>query len=422
MGSVLYDYLNESCFFDENLIASNFSPLTEKQLRKELQKYREFCLNNLDDVYGEIPKDEKKLRVFSGRAGLSIEELKRSALYVEQQIIDDPLFEVTREQDPNREAFSASLGYSSTNLDRKKILEAIRYLKKMTPMVATNYVKLLPISKIYEPPKEIGLNYSKNYFSDFLPEPVLKYFHNRANVRSLFRAGDKWAVAKGLSPCRGIFIDFKEHLGSSGFIYYLQQFQPTEFDKTTGRLEFEITLPEDSPDQKHFEAWVYQSINQSANSFYKNCLSEYAISQECNSSFLTRSQFIYDLFQLLGMSESGIKSHTTSSLFNIDLPFIDQIDIDLLFRIRQEDGEAFQNFRDNLERGFRELRLEKDPQILQLKTENLIHELTEVQVREIDRKMKSLKKIAGSEIVIAAFGLAGAVHTGGCCYCHFSGI
>jgi hypothetical protein len=413
MGSVLYDYLNESCFFDEEYIASSFSQLTEKQLSEELQRYREFCLNNLDEVYGEIPKNEKRLSVFSGRAGISIEELKRSALYVEQQIVDDPLFEMILEQDSNREAFSAALGYSSTNLDREKLLKAVCYLKKITPMVATNYVKLLPISKIYEPPKELGFNYSENYFSDFLPEPVLKYFHSRAKVRSLFRAGDKWAVANDLYPCRGICIDFKEHLGASSFIYYLQQFQATEFDETSGRVKFEITLPEDPPDQKYFNAWVYQSTNQSATSFYKNCLSEYAISQECNSSFLTRSQFVFDLFQLLGLSESGIKSYTTTSLFNIDLPLIDQIDLDLLFRIRQEEGEAFQNFRDNLERGFRELRLEKDPQNLQLKTENLIHELTEVQVREIDRKMKSLKKIAGSEIVIATLGLAGAVHTGG---------
>jgi hypothetical protein len=413
MGTILYDYLNDSCFFDEKLITSNFSSLAENQLTGELQKYREFCLDNLDKIYAEIPKEKRNLSIFAGRTGLSIEELKRSALYVEQQIIDDPLFELTREQDANRQAVSASLGYSTRSLEREELSKAVLFMKKITPMVGTDYVKLLPISKIYEPPQEIGINYSENYFSDFLPKPVLEFFHARANVRSLRRAESNWIVEKHLTPCRGIFIEFQDHPGTDGFIYYLQDFHPLDFDEKSGRVKFEITLPEEPPDQKYFDAWVFQSINQSANSFYKNILSEYAISQECNSSFLTCSQFVFNLLQLLGLSESGIKSHTATSILELDLPLIDEIDLELLMRIRQDDGEAFQNFRDSLERGFMELRLENDPEALKLKTENLIHQLTEIQVREIERKVRSLKRIAGFEIALATLGLAGAVHTGG---------
>jgi len=54
--------------------------------------------------------------------------------------------------------------------------------------------------------------------------------------------------------------------------------------------------------------------------------------------------------------------------------------------IRNNDGEAFQNFRMELEKHLRELRLENDPENLKLKRENLVHELTEVQVHAVNEK------------------------------------
>src|SRR5215831_14559370 len=78
-----------------------------------------------------------------------------------------------------------------------------------------------------------------------------------------------------------------------------------------------------------------------------------------------------NLLNFLGVPDGVIPAHTACSLFSIDLPFLEEIDIATLMRIRTEEGQAFQAFRDALERGFRVLRGENDEEKLRQKTEDL---------------------------------------------------
>ena len=62
--------------------------------------------------------------------------------------------------------------------------------------------------------------------------------------------------------------------------------------------------------------------------------------------------------------------------------------------IRDNDGEAFENFRIDLEKRLREIRLIDDPQLLQSKVKEINHELEVIQVQKINAKMRELKKKA----------------------------
>jgi len=97
----------------------------------------------------------------------------------------------------------------------------------------------------------------------------------------------------------------------------------------------------------------------------------------------------------------------------MNLPFIDGIDIETLMKIRSEDGDAFENFRLEFDKQLRDLRLVSDPSALKTKTENALHELTEVQVHAIDQKIASLKKKLFAEAAIVAASLCGAIQSGG---------
>ena len=55
----------------------------------------------------------------------------------------------------------------------------------------------------------------------------------------------------------------------------------------------------------------------------------------------------------------------------------------------------------------------KDAETLKIKTENIVHELTEVQIRQLDQKITSLKKKFFAEAAIVVGSLCGAIQTGG---------
>jgi hypothetical protein len=58
----------------------------------------------------------------------------------------------------------------------------------------------------------------------------------------------------------------------------------------------------------------------------------------------------------------------------------------------RSDEEAFRRFRLQLEKHFRELRTEADPEKRRLKTENAMHELMEIQLTEVDSAIRRLKR------------------------------
>ena len=92
---------------------------------------------------------------------------------------------------------------------------------------------------------------------------------------------------------------------------------------------------------------------------------------------------------------------------------MENIDIQKLMTIRELDADVFTNFRLEVEKQFRELRTITDPAQLKLKTENIFHELNEVQGQKIKLKMNHLKKQMGVNAALLFGGLIGSVQLGG---------
>src|SRR5690349_14303241 len=97
MGSKTYDFLTDSFLFDSSLVDEQFSSVNETDINRELQRYREFCLSIVPDLYAEISSDPSSLKVFSGTKRVRLDLLKQSAFYIHQHVLYDPLFPFTNE-------------------------------------------------------------------------------------------------------------------------------------------------------------------------------------------------------------------------------------------------------------------------------------------------------------------------------------
>jgi hypothetical protein len=149
MGSKLYDFLTESLLFDDSLIAEGFESVPEREIRNELRNYREYWLNNATEIENEVRVDGSRLNLFSGFERADLRLLTQTALYVDQQILTDPLFDLGRDPNGDVDVFNAVFGLQTPAFDKKGVQDAVRFLKALTPMVAGDYVKFYPTSRFF---------------------------------------------------------------------------------------------------------------------------------------------------------------------------------------------------------------------------------------------------------------------------------
>lgn len=415
MGSVTYNFLNESLFFNKSSLENKFKNESDSRLEKELNDYRQFCIDNYPELTNEIVGKESFLKVFSSTERTPYDLLKQTALYVDQFVIFDPLFKESDFQTDISRVTGQYLGYNQSGLSRSAIYQAAKLLKDISPMVAADYVKVFPLSYHFERPKEIPFNLPVDYYNGILPKPILEFFRENASVNSMKKGENGgWVVDENnLSPCRGIVIDFKETDFSSSLIYHLFETEIIEFNEETGRALIRQNLPETPPNEELFNAWITQSVNSAAKAYFDRVSTETFIASSLNSTYLCDNNFTNNLLKRSFQLKEDIPTYTASQVMNIDLPFLDQIDIQKLMDIRIHEEDVFTNFRLELEKNFRELRGETDEKILRQKAENIFHELNEVQSQKIKTKVEQLKKQRLTNALIGIGGFASSIHTSG---------
>ncbi len=411
MGSIIYDFLTESFLFDQSRYDDEFKGLSDRDLIDELQRYREFCITRLDEITGEAVESPTAMRVFAGLKEVGFQTLKQSALYIHQYVLPDPLFPFS-EKRPNIAAAAVSLlGYHNSDLDRGSLVAALKRMKSLTPMVAANYVKFLPVSRLFEPPEETPLHYSPSQFSDILPPDTLRFLQEKAIVKSLRKHndGEGWIVEECLNRGRAIVIDFKDDQDQHSHIYHYLEQDVLEIDENSRTVQFRLHLPPEPPSPEMFRAWVTQSVNRAAGDLFVRTHTEFKMSAEMRMSFLTDSPLVNELLTRFIPTSGGSSIGIANVLLNVEVPFLDNISVEDLMRIRTEDGEAFENFRNELTKQLWDAQSESDPTRRNEKAQKALHDLGRAQTHQLAMKAREFKKGALSQVVILTAALTGSV-------------
>lgn len=414
MTNRLLEFISESFLFDDSALENRYSSFGEVELLKELENYRVLHLSDAVASEKAVRANTSNLKLFNGSTHSIFSLLKQSALYLDEVVIADPVFPHTHNWSQNAKTMNDFVGAPGGGaINREKLAESAHYLKQLVPMIQAAFVCVLPITALFEPPEVIPYRASLNGFSDVLPEPLLDFYRERAIVEAVKKTDHGMIIDGSNQIGRTIHIRFQDHLGEDARGYLLMEQIVKSVDEKTRQIETVQYMPESPPDKARYDAWVYQSINQTAEHSYKRLLLENSLAEGFGASYLCTTPFTFELLEQFFPDEQTIAENTVNSLLRFDLPLMEQIDVSTLMRIRNEDGEAFQNFRNELDRLFRELRLVADPKELKIKTENAWHELSNVQVANINQKVKHLESQLKLSIVIGAAGLFGAIQTGG---------
>ena len=412
MGSLTYTFLSESFLFDDANITEQYSRFPDAELRAELNRYREYVISNLPQLIREIGTTEGPLRIFVDGNCPSVELLKQSALYMEQLVVSDPIFAVSRPPSHIEGPVRQFIGMTSVvSVDREELARHAAEMKMLTPLVVSGYLKFFPVDYYTEPILRGLGTYSKTGFSDVLPEHVMARYRPKLSVRSIHLSDGNLVLEKDLRIGRRIAISIRDEQPSPLMIYQLARTRIVEINESTGMVRTAMTLPEAPPAIDDFEAWVAQSMYQTAIAHYRRLVQSIFCSDKVDASFLTTSPFTASLLEK-EQSDASLRQSTAESLLTLNLPHLENISIENLARIRA-DRDAFHMFRTELERHWRDLTRETDPTRRQRLAEDAMHELAEVQVARIEQDVKSVRRKVFSEMVVVSSSLTGVILASG---------
>lgn len=418
MSRIIFDFLLDSFLFNPESVSNNFSGFTDDNLKEELSRYRQHILSNLETINKEITQEASSLGAYFDTSSFikpSIETLKQTALYYDRTTLDDPLFTFTQPESDTSNSMAKFAGFSpDSSIDRGKLSKAINFMIETQPMVGIDFLKYAPISLIHEPPQDIPLTYSETLYAERVPGELIGWFHKKVKVLPL-RQKDNGMLfttpGDTLEPCRRIVVQFSNH--SPHMIYHLTAMKATPHPDKPDILKTVQWIPEEAPDQQHFDVWVTQSINQTAGSIFNRIVSDMSFARDTGSMLITNSEFISELLSRHLCEERNIDEDLSRLSFSLDLPFIESISVEDLMRLKQNEGEAFYSFRLNLQRHLRDLRHEKDSGKLAKRMEDVRHELCEVQVREVENKIRKIKKELFGSFIVGTASLATVIPTTG---------
>lgn len=411
MGSTVYSFLSDSFLFNRDALEDQYASFTDGQLGSELEGYRAHILSRLDDIKTEITATQGRLKFLADRDHFSIRRLMQSALYLDQVILPDPLFPLTKRESEDSKVMNRFHNMEvDDTVDRGRLASAAAKMLDLTPMVAANYVKFFPLSFFSEPDDKTPLTYSETGFADVLPAKILDRYREHAEVRSLVKSDKGLIVADSLEVGRRIAVQFRGHYRDETMLYELFRTRDVSSREGKNILSVAMDLPDEPPPRDHFLWWVMQSIHQAARHHCEEVGKNLALAQELDSAYLTASDFTY---ALLGESakQKSVTGFTADCVLNLDLPYIDDISMSDLMSVRENDGDAFQRFRAELEGRLRELRAETDPAVVQSRAEDVMHELAVVQRSEIQQQLARLKKTLPVSVLVG--GLSATMVTGG---------
>jgi len=407
MSHINFDFLTESFLFGSGL-EDKFSSLSDRELEKELNRYREYVISNMEKIRREIIFDSKKISVtiesFSERP--SEELLKQLALYVDVISISDPLFELTEKKSTSTKVMAEYYGMSSDEaIDREKLVAALKYMKGSTILIVCNFVKYIPISYLHEAPLNVPITYDANNYSKSLPEPIMKFLKKNIQVHNTVRTDGGLCVEfdKPLTKGTGLFIHFPDCGVRSGEIVQYQESKVVHFDESTGRATFRFFTP-NNISQDIFNIWLEQSVNKACLHIYDETFQEMYLASRLNTMYLTQSALKAQMMSL-EMGKQSVDTKIANMALQLDVPILVNSKISDIISIRNDYGESFANFRTELGAKLLHLSHIMDDEQLANELQEVSYTINETYINQINQETRSLIRSLGIETAIATGSL-----------------
>jgi len=407
MGSLLFDFLNDSLLFDDERLAENFSGVDDGRLTVELVRYRDHVMSMVADIEEQSKAGDGELAVLGNAQLSSVGELTKAAFYFDTVVLTDPLFSLVP---PSKEVARRAVAISGVDtpwqLDRERVVAAAILMKSLRFAVATGYVRFR-LDLGGQVARDVPFLKSEDLFASLLPEEIRGLYYKAARVDGIERLGATSAFRfTPLSPGTSeIGIRFEDVEGARSGSMWGYRFMETESVPSDDTSKERLRMRQ-VPAGAGLTNWVAQSVNLAAANHFRELEARTERAVTLGTGFLVDSKFEQSV--LAGRRREDIATFGGDCIVNMNVPVLTGVPLDDILRVRADDGLAFANFRSALQGKLRVLRAEQDPAKTRAGVEDAVHELGEIQRIQIARNMQSLKKKALFDAALMVGSLAAA--------------
>ncbi len=414
MSQKALEFLKNSFLFDPISRNNKYKMYSDDELYNELQKYREYILSNADEIRGEVRNDDNKLNVcIESCEKLPTEDMyKQLILYIDQVVIQDPIFDLAEPKSSFSEAMGKLLGLKAhEKVNKNELCDLIDYIVCIIPLIDAGFVVMAPLSRIHER-TEIPILYSPTAFSDEIPKNILDYYRSIAHVKNL-EPTEKGLLVKddeNLHLGTRILIEFTDEDCITGHLYQYMRTKIFDGGKSgTAKIGYR---PADSISEREFAIWVNQSVNQAANTCFDKIYKELIFSKTYGCMYLTQSNIVSKTLNM-AIDRPSKEAELATMGLSLDLPITNQVLMKDLISIRSNYGDAFHNFRTELNSKLLSLDSCSDAESLRRQINAISYELNSIQVQEVEKEYRKISRTLKLDMVSMTGSLVASFATGG---------
>lgn len=404
---------------DDQLRVSDLSKYSPSNLQEILQYYRNDRLINAenDAQVARAPAGQFSALISSLSARNAILPLLPSCITYHRLLTSDPLIRLADVPDDFNRAQRQSLGMEPNPLpDTWRVENALRYFAGLAPLIRDGVITILPIDVIHAPPTYRPITYSEDWFRSAVPQHLHDFVHRSAIISEVAPDPKGGGVVvwdkPPEKPTRGITVAFKNDRPSPHeSVYFLYDQRIIEkIDET--HFKFAQTLDWNSPpDKELFDAWLYQSVNQTILARLSGIAREMSVAERLGATYLTESGFEAELCGMSCGDLTGPGSRVSAVNFlSANSPFLKLEDPSLVARLRSSNPVLFERFQQSLLSVTNEL--SGNSENFEERAKQLFEQDIRPQIDELNAAFIKVAAGIGSGVVLGGAAVAVAVLTG----------
>lgn len=356
MSKHALDLLRTIGLLDNHDRVTDLSRFSEADLQKLVKYYAEDRRRTIDKEFAAMEPTAGLSSLVSSISGrTAVLPILPSTVVFERVLVNDTLFKLHREDNHLAKAHRQSLGFpAESKLNHGQVANALAFFEHLAPLMRSGMVICLPLDELHKPPNEPTINFSEDWYRSAVPDAVHDFVHQNVIIREMQPGPD----GKGLrvldhapkNPTRGIMVSFKDDdTVSAGSFYILHEMKVVD-QRSASEFRFEQKLPWDKPPENgQYQAWVYQSINQTIAARLQAVSAEMAVAEKAGAVYMTESDFEARLCGKLGLKDAGRGTSADAVHFlRANEPRLTIDSAETVLRLRLENPQMFEHFQATL--------------------------------------------------------------------------
>ncbi|PUX40257.1 hypothetical protein BS419_06695 [Cronobacter sakazakii] len=384
--------LTESILWDDGLLAADYAALDARRLEDALKGYLQ-AVSLLRGEWHTLQGSPLSLWI-ACHDQLTL--YRPGLLSAERIILTDTLEEAALRLDTlaSSEAMDHLVYHNATDRladIRTGVAQFVRFVKDNFLLIQAGFIAFTPCeSARQEQQRKMQLlqdNPDRHFLHSVMPPAVAQLYERSLSVRGIRRVGEEGHfrfVSEKTLPDE-IMLELRDCLSPFTNAYMYQELQPVEV-KEDGTFRARITRGKHES-RKGYDRWVRGAINRSIYFHYHGLLTDISQSARTGASLVTRCPLQGKILQKLDAS-----GRLSRRMLEIDLPFLQDLSLHDIFRIRTDYEPSVTAFRRSLRNCAVEMERASGPDEIRLLQQRFQERIADEGLDELHQKLSIWKR------------------------------